>query len=126
MSMLKEYREFVLKGNMLDVAIGVVIGAVSAMVASSLVNNVVMPPVSLLMGGLNLSELAWTLKAGDAAAGVEPIAINYGLFINDLLALLIIAFAAFIFVKLYNRARKMAPPTEELKLLEEIRAALKK
>lgn len=140
MGLVREYKNFILKGNMLDLAVGFVIGAAFSTVVKSLVDNVIMPPVSMLMGGIDVSHLGWELKAaklGEAGEVVTPaVVISYGAFINDVITLLIVGFVLFLFVRSYNRARERfelqeaeAPkssPSEEVKILTEIRDELKK
>ena len=125
MSMMKEFKEFAMKGNVVDLAVGVIIGGAFGKIVSSLVEDVVMPLVGTLLGGLNFSGLA--VKVGEAT-------IKYGKFLQTTLDFLIIAWAIFIVVKLINRMKKeevaapeapAAPPRQEV-LLEEIRDLLKK
>ncbi len=124
MSMLDEFKQFAMKGNVVDLAVGVIIGGAFGKIVSSLVEDVVMPLVGTLMGGLNFTGLA--VKVGDAT-------IKYGKFAQTLLDFLIIAWAIFIAVKVINRLKKKeeeapaapaAPPRQEV-LLEEIRDLLK-
>lgn len=142
--MLKEFKEFAMKGNVLDLAIGVVIGAAFGKIVDSLVKDLIMPVVGLLTGGVDFSNLFWTLKQGGTAgpyATVEiaqkagAVTFNYGVFINTIISFIIIAFAIFMLVKAYNRAREAdkiqqppaPPPTpEDVLLLREIRDSLKK
>ena len=139
--MLKEFKDFIAKGNVLDLAVAVVIGAAFGAITKSLVNDVIMPPVGLLLGGVDFSSLGVILQ-GDYASVAEAVeagapVILYGQFINTVIDFVIIAFAIFIVVKAYNnmqaRAKKeeeakpeepAAPPREEV-LLEEIRDLLK-
>ena len=124
MSMIKEFKEFAMKGNVVDLAVGVIIGGAFGKIVSSLVEDIVMPLVGTLLGGLNFSTLA--LKVGDAT-------IKYGKFLQTTLDFLIIAWAIFIAVKVINRLKQQeaaapaapaAPPRQEV-LLEEIRDLLK-
>lgn len=129
MSIVQEFREFAVKGNMVDMAVGIIIGAAFGRIISSLVNDVVMPPLGLLIGGVDFSELAITLKA--AEAGAEAVLLRYGLFINNLIDFLIIAFAIFVVIKAMNSMKRKeeampAEPPKEQVLLEEIRDLLKK
>ena len=135
MRLLDEFKDFALKSNFVDMATGIVIGGAVGTVVKSLVNDVIMPPIGLLLGGIDFSDLAITLKA---ASGKEPaVAINYGSFINNLISFLIIAFAIFMLIKVYNAAKAQLekekeaeeaapaePPRTEV-LLEEIRDALR-
>ena len=139
--MLKEFRDFALRGNVLDLAIGVVIGAAFGKIVDSLVKDIIMPPIGLLMGGRDFSNLFAVLKEGTAAGPYATVEIagkagavtwNYGMFINTILTFIIVAFAIFMLVKAYNAARKAEPPAapaptaEDVLLLREIRDSLKK
>lgn len=132
MSMVKEFREFAVKGNMVDMAVGIIIGTAFGKIISSLVNDVVMPPLGLLIGGVDFSDLAVTLKAAEGET--EAVLLRYGMFINSLLDFLIIALAIFMVIKAMNRMKRKeeAKPAEpatapkEQILLEEIRDLLKK
>ncbi|MDZ4854437.1 MAG: large conductance mechanosensitive channel protein MscL [Nitrospirota bacterium] len=134
--MLKEFKAFAMKGNVLDMAIGVIIGGAFGKIVSSLVSDVMMPPIGLLLGGvdftglfLNLSGTAQPSLAAAKAAGVPTL--NYGVFLQTLFDFIIIAFVIFMLVKQVNRFKKTAPPappagpSNEEKLLMEIRDALK-
>lgn len=131
MSMIKEFREFAVKGNMVDMAVGIIIGAAFGRIISSLVNDVVMPPLGFLIGGADFSELAIVLQ--EATDGTEAVLLRYGLFINQLIDFVIIAFAIFMVIKAMNRIKRKeeAKPAEpatapkEQILLEEIRDLLK-
>jgi large conductance mechanosensitive channel len=134
MSVIKEFREFIARGNVIDLAVGVIIGAAFNKIVTSLVDQVVMPPIGLAMGGLDFSKLEWVLKPEDPATeAVEKVAIMYGAFINTIIQFLITAFAVFLLVKLVNAARRKqeeapaeAPaPTPSEALLTEIRDLLK-
>jgi large conductance mechanosensitive channel len=129
--MLKEFKEFAVKGNMIDMAVGIIIGAAFGKVVSSLVKDVLMPPLGLLIGGVDFTDLAITLKA--AADGAEAVTLNYGAFIQTIVDFLIVAFAIFVAIKVINTLKRKeeeaaaAPPkpsNEEL-LLSEIRDLLK-
>lgn len=132
MGMVKEFKEFAVKGNMVDMAVGIIIGAAFGQIISSLVNDVIMPPLGLLIGGVDFGDLAVTLKA--AEEGAEAVLLRYGAFINTTINFLIIAFAIFLAVKVINRmkraeeAKPAAPPapSKEEILLGEIRDLLKK
>jgi large conductance mechanosensitive channel len=131
MSILKEFKEFAVKGNAVDMAVGIIIGASFGKIISSLVADVVMPPIGVLVGGVNFTKLALTLK--EAAGNVPAVTLNYGNFIQSVVDFSIIAFAIFMVVKLINRLKKqeaaapVAPPepTKEELLLTEIRDLLK-
>lgn len=136
MGMVSEFKEFAMRGNVVDLAVGVVIGAAFGKIVASLVNDVIMPFVGFLVGGVNFSDLAVELKAAtvDAAgAEVPAVLIKYGAFIQTIVDFLIIAFAIFVAVKVINKLKRKeeaapaAPPepSDEVKLLTEIRDALK-
>ena len=143
MSLLKEFREFAIKGNAFDLAVGVIIGAAFGKIVDSLVRDLIMPPIGLLLGGINFNNLFIALDGKDYAtvaaakeAGVATL--NYGVFIQSMVDFTIIAFAIFVVIKLMNRLRRQdearaeaapAPeptPSEEILLLREIRDSLKK
>ena len=142
--MLKEFKEFIARGNVIDLAVGVIIGGAFGAITTSLVNDVVMPVVGLLLGKVDFSNLFVVLSGSVAerpvtvaaakAAGVPTL--NYGLFINTIINFLLIAFAVFMLVKFANRIRRQllaepqeaaaAPPPEDVLLLREIRDELKR
>ena len=132
MGMMKEFKEFAVKGNVVDMAVGIIIGVSFGTVVSSLVGDVIMPPIGVLLGGVDFSNLAITIKEG--AEGVEPVLLKYGVFINTVLDFVIIAFAIFMVIKAMNSMQRKeeekpaAPPapSKEEVLLTEIRDALKK
>jgi large conductance mechanosensitive channel len=104
--MLKEFREFAVKGNAVDMAVGIIIGAAFNKIVSSLVNDIIMPPIGMLLGGVDFKNLQLVLKAaGKAATGEEiaAVAVRYGLFINTVIDFLIVAFTVFMMVRLVNR-----------------------
>ena len=132
MSLLKEFKEFAVKGNAMDMAVGIIIGAAFGKIVSSIVSDVIMPPIGLLIGGVDFSKLAITLKA--AAEGKEAVLLSYGKFLQTTVDFLIIAFAIFMMVKAINTLKRpeaapaapAAPaPTKEELLLTEIRDLLK-
>jgi len=131
MSMIKEFREFAMRGNVIDMAVGIVIGAAFGKIVSSFVNDVLMPPLGVALGGMNFTGLALTLKA--ASGDVAAVTLNYGTFTQTLLDFLIIAFAIFMVIKAMNSVKKKqqetpaAPPqpSAEEVLLTEIRDLLK-
>ena len=135
MGMVSEFKDFAMRGNVVDLAVGVVIGGAFGKIVSSLVSDVIMPPIGWLIGGVDFSALKWVLVDGVAAtataAEVKEVAIGYGLFINSVVQFTIVAFAIFMVVKAINRLRAPAPaaepagPSDEVKLLTEIRDALK-
>lgn len=121
---IKEFKEFISKGNVIDLAVGVIIGGAFSKIVSSLVNDIIMPLIGIVIGGINLTNL--TLKLGDAT-------VNYGVFLQNILDFLIVALCIFIFVKIINKFNRkketpLAPPKKDDKtiLLEEIRDLLKK
>lgn len=129
MSIIKEFREFAMRGNVIDMAVGIIIGAAFGKIVSSLVGDLIMPPIGLLLGGVDFSDLAITLKA--AAEGAPAVVISYGKFIQTVIDFVIIAAAVFIGVKAINQLQKEqksaapAEPSSEEKLLSEIRDLLK-
>ncbi len=131
MSMLKEFRDFAVKGNMVDMAVGIIIGAAFGKLISSLVNDVVMPPLGQLIGGVNFTDLK--LVIGSPIEGKEPVTVNYGAFLQTAFDFLIVAFVIFMVVKAINsmkRKEAAAPaappaPTKDQVLLTEIRDLLK-
>ena len=131
MSFVKEFREFAVKGNVVDMAVGIIIGASFGKIVSSLVSDVVTPPLGYLIGGVDFTKLAITLPA--LAEGAEPVTVRYGTFLQATFDFMIVALAIFMLVKLINRLRRQeeakpaappVPPRQEL-LLEEIRDLLK-
>ena len=134
MKIIKEFKKFAVKGNVIDLAIGVIIGGAFGKIVSSLVSDILMPPISLLTGGVNFSNLKIVLKK--ASESNEVIAFNYGLFLENVFNFLIIAFSVFMFVKVINAMKKKEEeeikkeeaktPSEEVKLLTEIRDSLLK
>lgn len=111
MGMMKEFREFAVKGNAMDMAAGIIIGGAFGKIVTSLVNDVIMPPIGLLLGGVNFSELTITLKAavGDTAA----VTLNYGKCIQTIVDFLIVAWAVFLMVKALNVLRRQAEKLEK-------------
>lgn len=133
MSMLKEFREFAMRGNVIDLAVGVVIGGAFGKIVTSLVDQIIMPPIGALTGGIDFSDMKWVLKPADnsnPAHKIAEVAIGYGAFINTLIQFVIIAFAIFLLVKGINRLTRRqeaapAPPAPDVVLLTEIRDLLK-
>ncbi len=140
--MLKEFREFAMRGNVVDMAVGLIIGAAFGAIVTSLVNDVIMPPIGMVLGGADFSELYVLLKEGTptgpyatlaAAKAAKAVTINIGVFVNTIISFLIVAFAVFMVVKSVNAARRApapapaAPPapTPQEKLLAEIRDLLR-
>ena len=132
MSIAKEFKEFAVKGNVVDLAVGVIIGAAFGKIVTSLVTDIIMPPIGLLLGGIDFKDLKIHLKP---AVGKTPeVAINYGVFINTAIDFLIVAFVIFLVIKAINSMKRneeaapeVAPvPTQEEVLLTEIRDLLAK
>ncbi len=134
MSVGKEFKEFAMRGNVVDLAVGVIIGAAFGKIVTSLVNDVVMPPIGYLTGGIDFKNLKVMIKAGDPAKKIADVSINYGNFINTIIEFLIVAFCIFLMVKAINSMKKPveeapveeAAPTKEELLLTEIRDLLAK
>jgi large conductance mechanosensitive channel len=136
MGLISEFKEFAMKGNVVDLAVGVIIGTAFGKIVSSLVDGVIMPVVGNLAGGVNFSDLAYVLQ--DAVIGPDgketaaAVAIKYGAFIQTIIDFTIIAFVLFIVIKIMNRLKKAeaaappAEPAEDVLLLREIRDSLKK
>jgi large conductance mechanosensitive channel len=140
--MLKEFKEFAMRGNVIDLAVGVVIGAAFGKIVDSLVKDVIMPPIGLILGKVDFSNLFIVMKEGgmpgpyatlDAANKAGAVTLNLGLFFNTLVSFMIVAFAIFLAVKTINRLKREeaaapppAEPPEEVRLLREIRDALKR
>ena len=128
--MFEEFKKFAMRGNVVDMAVGIVLGAGFGKIVSSFVSDVLMPPIGLLMGGVDFSNLMFTLK--EASDGAEAVAIKYGSFINTVLDFTIVAFAIFMVVKAMNKLQgddgeeEKKEPSEDIKLLTEIRDALQK
>lgn len=134
MQIIKEFREFAVKGNMIDMAVGVIIGTAFGKIVSSLVGDVVMPALGVLLSGVDFSNLSWVIK--EAAGEAPALAVNYGKFLQTLLDFIIIAWAVFIAVKVINKLRERkeqqkaaeapAALSKQEMLLTEIRDLLKK
>jgi len=127
--MLQEFKKFAIKGNIMDMAVGIIIGVAFGKIVSSFVTDIIMPPIGILLGGVDFSNLVITLKQATETA--KAVTINYGVFINTVIDFIIIAFAIFIVVKQINRLKKKeeekpAEPSEDILLLREIRDSLKK
>lgn len=139
MKMMKEFKEFAMRGNVVDMAVGIIIGVAFGKIVSSFVNDVLMPPIGELLGGTNFTAFKWIIKdavmEGDKVV-TAPISLNYGNFIQAIVDFLIVAFAIFMMIKAMNSMKKKEvkavevvtppPPTTEEKLLAEIRDLLKK
>lgn len=138
MKVLKEFKDFAMRGNVIDLAVGVIIGGAFGKIVASLVADVIMPPIGLLVGGVRFTDLKWEMKAAEIVDGVEKAAVtlNYGNFLQVTFDFIIVAFAIFMFIKGMNRLNKkkeeapaapVAPPapSKEEQLLTEIRDLLK-
>ena len=143
MSMIKEFKDFAMRGNVVDLAVGVIIGAAFGKIVDSLVKDVIMPPIGVLLGKVDFSNLFIVLSnpspgtgyaSVDAAQKAGAVTLNYGMFINVCISFVIVAWAVFLMIKLMNRLKREEPaapaapsePPEEVKLLREIRDALAK
>ena len=134
---VSEFKEFITRGNVMDMAVGIIIGGAFTAIVQSLVNDLLMPVIGALFGGIDFSTLKYVVRAADEAAGIEEAAIKYGSFIQAIVNFLLIAIVIFLLVrginKLHKKKEEPAPapapdpePSEEVKLLTEIRDALKK
>jgi large conductance mechanosensitive channel len=138
--MLKEFREFAVRGNVVDMAVGIIIGAAFGKIVDSLVKDVIMPPIGLLLGQVDFSNLFVVLKQGgqagpylsvEVAQRAGAVTFNYGVFINTVISFVIVAFAVFLLIRAINRLKsqeekKPAATPEDVVLLREIRDALRK
>ncbi|MBU0621006.1 MAG: large-conductance mechanosensitive channel protein MscL [Gammaproteobacteria bacterium] len=132
MSLIQEFKDFAMRGNVIDMAVGVIVGTAFGKIVSSLVSDVVMPPIGVLLGGVNFSDLAFTVKA--AAEGAPAVVVAYGKFTQTVIDFVIIAFVIFMAVRLINTLKKKAEeapaapeaPSNQEVLLAEIRDLLKK
>lgn len=141
--MLKEFKEFAMRGNVVDLAVGIIIGGAFGKIVDSLVKDVIMPPIGMVLGNVDFSNMFLVLKEGSKAAGpyetlkaaqdAGAVSINFGLFFNVVISFLIVAFAVFLLIKGINRMKREeaaapaepAPTPEEVVLLREIRDSLK-
>lgn len=133
MGFIQEFKEFAVKGNVVDMAVGIIIGGAFGKIVSSFVNDVIMPPIGAMLGGVDFSQLQIIVK--EAVGETPAVAIKYGVFLNTVIDFLIIAFTIFILVKAMNNLKKKeeapapaepAPIPEDIQLLREIRDSLKK
>jgi large conductance mechanosensitive channel len=117
--MLKAFRDFAMRGNVLDMAVGIIIGAAFGVIVKSLVDDVLMPPIGMLVGGVDMTDLFVTLRQGtppgpylslEQARSAGAVTLNYGLFLNSVVSFLIVAFSVFMIVRAFERARRQAPP----------------
>jgi len=140
--MLKEFKEFAVRGSVVDLAVGVIIGAAFGKIVDSLVKDVIMPPIGLALGRVDFANLFVVLRDGgqpgpyvtvDAAAKAGAVTLNYGVFFNTMISFIIVAWAVFLLIRAMNRLKREQPPvpaiapepSEDVKLLREIRDALK-
>lgn len=143
MGMIKEFKAFINKGSVIDMAVGLILATYFGAIVKSLVDDIIMPPIGMLLGGVDFSELKIVLQEGADAVmsgdtvispAVSEVAISYGVFVNTIITFIIVAFAIFMVVKAYNNMKKKeeekpappAAPTKEVELLTEIRDQLKK
>jgi len=134
MAIIKEFKDFAMRGNVVDLAVGVIIGAAFGKIVTSLVNDVIMPPIGYLTGGIDFKNLKVIIKQGDPTKKIADVSMNYGNFINTIIEFLIVAFCIFMVVKTINSLKKPveAPPaaepepTKEELLLTDIRDILAK
>jgi large conductance mechanosensitive channel len=139
--MLEEFKKFALRGNVVDMAVGIIIGAAFGKIVESLVKDMIMPPIGMLLGKVDFSNLFFVLREGasagpylsvEAAQKAGAVTFNYGIFINTLISFVIVAFAVFLLIRAINRMKAAEPPAsppatpEDVVLLREIRDALKK
>jgi len=133
MSIIKEFKEFAVRGNVIDLAVGVIIGAAFGKIVTSLVDDIIMPPIGYLTGGIDFADKVLILKKGDTANKIADVSIKYGQFLNTLIQFLIVAFCIFLIVKAINSMKRKeevaptvpAPPSKEEVLLTQIRDILK-
>jgi large conductance mechanosensitive channel len=137
MSLLKEFKTFAMRGNVIDMAVGIIIGGAFGKIVTSLVNDIIMPPIGLLLGNMDFSQLSIVLRQesiNELGSKVPAVTIGYGVFINTVINFIIVAFAIFMMIKAINAAKKKqeaapaAPPqpSAEVKILTEIRDLLSK
>ena len=129
MGIIQEFKDFAIKGNMIDMAVGIIIGGAFGTIVKSLVEDVIMPPIGLLLGGVDFSDIK--IKLAEAVGDKEAVTMNVGTFFNNVIAFLIVAWAVFMLVKAVNSLKKKAEeapaePSSTDQLLMEIRDALKK
>lgn len=134
MGFLKEFKEFAMRGSVIDLAVGVVIGGAFGKIVTSLVDDIIMPPIGFITGGVDFSQLKYVITEANEAAGVEEVSITYGNFVNVVIQFMIIAFCIFLVIKGINVLKRKevveeeaapAEPTKEEALLAEIRDILK-
>ncbi len=133
--MLKEFRDFIMRGNVLDLAIGIIIGAAFGTIVNSLVKDIIMPPIGLLLGKVDFANLFWVIRGGETIAppyltladaqAAGAVTFNYGLFINTVIAFIIVAFAVFMIVRMFNKARQALDRKKEKEAAAATAAATK-
>jgi large conductance mechanosensitive channel len=133
MGFIKEFKEFAMRGNVIDLAVGVIVGASFGKIVNSLVDDVIMPPIGYLLGGIDFANKKIVLQAANESSKISEVAIKYGSFVNSVIQFTIIAFCVFLLIKFINTLQRKlgesgekAPLTKEEKLLTEIRDLLKK
>lgn len=132
MKIIQEFREFAMRGNVIDLAVGIVIGTAFGSITNSLVKDIIMPPIGVILGKVNFSDLKWEMIK--ASEGMEAVTLNYGLFLQTILNFVIVAWAMFMIIKVMNTLKRKQesgsadapPPPRQEVLLEEIRDLLKK
>ena len=131
MSIGSEFKEFIARGNVVDMAVGVIIGGAFGKIVTSLVDQVIMPPIGLVTGRIDFAAMKYVLKAADPLTKQAEVAVQYGVFINTVIQFLIVAFVIFMMVRAINNLRRQeaaapaAPPTKSEALLQDIRDALR-
>jgi len=136
MSLLKEFKDFAVKGNVIDMAVGIIIGGAFGKIVTSLVNDIIMPPIGVLLGGVNFTELKYVVQEANVDNNISEVAVNYGSFFQVILDFLIVAFCIFMVIRTMNKLKKKevveestaveSTPSKEEVLLTEIRDLLKK
>jgi large conductance mechanosensitive channel len=129
--MFQEFKKFAMRGNVVDLAVGIIIGAAFGKIVSSLVNDIIMPPLGVLLNGVDFKDLVVTIR--EATEGAEAVTLNYGMFIQNIVDFVLVAFAVFLLIKGINRMNRKkeeapaapAPPPADVLLLTEIRDLLK-
>jgi len=128
--MLNEFKKFAIKGNVVDLGVGIIIGAAFGKVVTSFVNDIIMPPIGVILGGVDFSNFAITLKKASESSPAAKV--NYGVFVNNVIDFVIVAFVLFLLIKQINKLKKKeeakpsSTPSEDIRLLREIRDSLKK
>jgi len=126
MAIVKEFKEFAMRGNVVDLAVGVIIGAAFGKIVTSLVNDIIMPPIGYITGGIDFKNLKFLIKQGDPAKKIADVSINYGNFINEVVNFLIVAFALFLMIRVMNRLQKLRKAKEQAEAAAAVAPALSK